>query len=230
MYGASHKLLAGSALSQNQNRVIVLADFLDHFIDALHFRRNADHLAVARTSAQLFAQDAVLVIEFFFVDQALELGAQLVDMERLGDVITGAETCGFDSRLDCAVLREHQDRDLGILLADAAQELHSAIFGHAQIGDGQVDGKLLEFAQRFIRRSGRADAQPGFDCDVAAKAKGGLLVVYNENSRRALALPRQRSWRIRIRLLASDSVKCCVTSQIWYLGLFREQESSQFGK
>ena len=120
MNRARHQFLARAALSQDQDRIIMLRHFLDQLVDALHPRRDADESAETRPAVQLLAQQAVFLVDFDGMHQAIQLGAQFLDVKRLGDVVGRAEPGGLDGRFDRPVLRQHDDREFRIIGAEFA--------------------------------------------------------------------------------------------------------------
>src|SRR5713101_5914613 len=90
-----HQLFSGSAFPEDENRVFVLAHFFNHFIDALHFHGNADQPAESWSSAQLLAQQPVLLLELNRTGDALKPGAQLLDAEWFTYVVHGSHAREF---------------------------------------------------------------------------------------------------------------------------------------
>ncbi len=111
----------------------MLRHFLNQLVHALHFRRDADKAAESRPAFQLLAQQAVFLVGFDGMRNAIQLGEQFLDVKRLGDVVGRAEFGGLDGRLDGAVLRQHDDRAFGILRADLLQQFQSADLRHLQV-------------------------------------------------------------------------------------------------
>ena len=68
---------------------------------------------------------------------------QLVDAERLGDVVVGARVERFDLRALLALHRQHDDRHARHL-ADAPAQLDAVHVRHVQIGDDELGRPLLE--------------------------------------------------------------------------------------
>src|SRR5882724_317597 len=126
---AGHQFLAGAALAQHQHGVFVLADFLGHFVYALHPFRGADQFAETRAGAQLFAKEAVFLGQFDGIHDAVEARAQLFDAERLGDIVHGAEPGKLDGGIDGAVLGEHHYSHVGMQIVNAAEQLAAAAAG-----------------------------------------------------------------------------------------------------
>src|SRR5271169_6087436 len=97
---ARDKLLTRSAFAENQDRIVMLADLLDQPVYALHFGRNADQPSESGPGAELLAQNPILLIHFEQANDAVELGAELGNMERLGHVVGGSDPRGFDGAFD----------------------------------------------------------------------------------------------------------------------------------
>src|ERR1700689_1234866 len=114
MNRARYKLLARSAFAEDEDRVVVLADLLDQPVHALHFGRNADQPAESGPCAKLLPQNPILLIHFQQPNDSVELGAELGNMERLGDVVGGSDARGFYGAFDRAVLGEYDHGGLRI--------------------------------------------------------------------------------------------------------------------
>src|SRR5580700_5435769 len=85
-----NQLFARAALAQNQYWIVVLADLLQHLVDALHFRRDADQPPKARPRPQLLSKYAILVVQFDALNQPFDLGAEFIHVKWLGHIIAGA--------------------------------------------------------------------------------------------------------------------------------------------
>src|SRR6185437_3768321 len=70
---ASDELLAGAALAENQNGIIVLAHLFDQSVDALHFDRGTDQAAESGAGAKLLAKDAIFLVHGERAHHAVEL-------------------------------------------------------------------------------------------------------------------------------------------------------------
>src|SRR6266404_3335767 len=105
MNAARHELFPRSTFPEDENWVLVLAHFLDHLVDALHFHRDADQPAEPRTRPQLLAEQPVLLLQVNCFGHAFEAGAQLRNAERFRHIVHGAQAGDLDCRFDRSVLR-----------------------------------------------------------------------------------------------------------------------------
>src|ERR1700730_6862971 len=126
MNRSRHPFLSCAALSQDQDRISMLRHFFDRLVNALHFRGDADQSAKARLAAKLFAQQSVFLIDLNRMHQAIELGAQLCNVERRRDVVRRSEPCCLKRRFNRAVLRKHNDRNLWIARTNPLDEFQPA--------------------------------------------------------------------------------------------------------
>src|SRR5690348_17102137 len=139
-----HEFLARTAFAEHEDRIIVITHLLDHAVDALHLRRKPDQPAESGPRTQLLAQNAVFLIDFERVCHTIQLSAQLWYVKRLGHVIRSAIFRGLDGALDRAILRQHDNRSLRVVLADALQQIDAADCGNTQICNDDLDGSLIE--------------------------------------------------------------------------------------
>ena len=119
-------------------------------------------------AAQLLAQQAIFLVHFDGMNQAVQLGAQFLHVKRFGHVVGRAEPRGLDGRRDRAVLRQHDDGGFGIVGAGSLEQLQAAKLRNLQIRDHDVDRILVQNLQRLL--GGRRDVhlQPGVGGHVPA--------------------------------------------------------------
>ncbi len=121
MHAPGHQFLAGAALPQNQNRILMQAHFLDDFINALHALGDADQAAEARPGAQLFSQQLIFLLQLHGPGGAFQARAQLLDAERLGDIVDRAQARGGHRGINRAVLRQHDHRQQRVGVMNALE-------------------------------------------------------------------------------------------------------------
>ena len=106
--GARHQLLARSAVAQEEHRRVGLRhrpDLLEH---PLHGLRAAQDVVEAVPPLDFGAKPAVLLAELLVLHRALDDQRELRKLERLGQVVVGAQTHGVDGALE-APERGHED-------------------------------------------------------------------------------------------------------------------------
>ena len=115
-------------------------------------------------------------------EQALDAGQQLGEVERLGDVVVGAELEAVDHVVRLVARREHEDRREVAVLAQPLADLEAVDLGQADVEQDQVVAPRL--------RRGQAGAAVAGDVDVVvlavqvdAEALGeGLLVLDQQDA------------------------------------------------
>ena len=102
---------------------MVLAMRCDDREDLLHLRALADDVGEGEALLERGAEVEVLVLELLPLDRLADDDLQLLDVERLGDVVEGAGLERLDRRLGGGVGGDHDDGDGGVLGLDLAQEV-----------------------------------------------------------------------------------------------------------
>ena len=102
-------------------------------------------------------------------------------MKRLGDVVHGPEPGRLHRRLDRSVLRQDHHRDLRVAGTDALQKLQPSQLRHLQIGNQNVDSRLLQQFQRLFGGRGGVDLESAFNGDVGAQVARGHFVINHQD-------------------------------------------------
>src|SRR5438309_6342052 len=184
MNAAGHEFFPRSALPEDENGILMLADFFDDFVDTLHFYGDTDQPAEPWPRAQLLAQQAILLLEFHRAPHAFEAGAQLLNAERLGDVIDGAKTRNLHSGFNGAVLRQHDDGNFGMLAVHLFEQLYAARSLQLQIRQEDVNGRMFQNLQRFFRGSHGDGFHSRLFGNRGTGLTDGQLVIHDENVHR----------------------------------------------
>ena len=121
--GARDQLLAGARLAGDQHGGHGLGDALHDGEDLLHPRALADDVGEGEALLQRAAQMDVLVFELLPLDGIADDDLDLVDVERLGDVVEGAALERFHGRLGGGVGGDHDDGDGRVLRLGVAQQV-----------------------------------------------------------------------------------------------------------
>ena len=103
----------------------------------------------------------------------MEQREQFLHLERLLQVVIGAELGGFDGRLDGAVRRHQDDRQSRLCLVELAHEVKSPESGQAQISQHGVKGGFTGAAQTVIASRGVRD----LEVSVLQHLRGGCRRV-----------------------------------------------------
>ena len=117
------------------------------------------------------------------LQRALHHQLDLVRLERLGNVIEGAELHRLDRGVDLRQTGDHDHVDVGMAFLDQAQHFEAADIRHHDVEDHHVVGVFLDFAQRLAAVLHRLDPIVVAVEDAQAAADDDLLVVDDQNSR-----------------------------------------------
>jgi hypothetical protein len=136
---ARDQLLAGAALAGDQDRRGRAGDPADQSEDLLHGLGPRDHVLEAVLALDLALQPRDLSPQRALGQGLVDQEQELLDLERLGDVVVGAELDRLDRGLDRAEGGDHDDvRRVGEG-ADVADQIEAVEVGHPQVGDHQLD-------------------------------------------------------------------------------------------
>ena len=119
-----------------------------------HLGIDADDVLELLLVGELLLQLDVLLFDVLFVQRLVDDDLQLFQVERLHDVVFGAELHGLDGVVGGGVGRDHDHRQLLIVGLDLLEQLDAVEVGHADVGDDQVvfpPFQLLERVQAAHR-------------------------------------------------------------------------------
>ena len=156
---AGDEFLAGAAFAGDERGGVGGGDLADEFEHLLHRLAAADdaQLVILRFEQRLIRDDLFHVARGLerVGDDVLELGR----VERLEQIIVGAELHRLDGGLRRAV-GGHQDHEqLGVVRADAAQGFKPVHAAHAHVHEHEVGFEFRDDFQPFLagRRGGQLD-------------------------------------------------------------------------
>ena len=138
--GAGHQLLAGPALAGDHRGGGAVRDLADGLEDLAHPGALADDVVEAVLRLELLPEVEVLVAEALALERPSDDEVDLVELERLGDVVVGPELHGLDRGLGGADGGDHDHHRLGGGLLRRAQDLEAVGGGHPEVGDDHVEG------------------------------------------------------------------------------------------
>ena len=107
--GAGHLLLAGAGLAFDQHRRRGGADIADQFEHRMHARVLAEHVMKRVIRLQLLPQIGHFVLQASLAQGTLDDQAQIVDVDRLGQKVVGAEADRLHGVVDAAEGRHDDD-------------------------------------------------------------------------------------------------------------------------
>ena len=124
------------------------------------------------------------------MDRALHRELDLVDLERLRDVVEGALAHGLDGGLHGAEARDEDHLGGGRDLADLAQEIEARLAPHADVPDDEVEVALgAHLLDRRLARVGGLGAIALLGEDLLEESARDAVVIDDEDARRPLHLP-----------------------------------------
>ena len=185
---ARDQLLAGAGLAGDQHGALGLGHQLrplDHF---LHRPAAADDAVVIELLVALVDQIAVVGAQPLVLERAPDDDEQLVDLERLLQVVERAELHRLDRALDRGVRGHHQDLrtfTFGRGGDELADQLQAAQLRHHVVDDHHVEGALAEQPLR-LTRARRLDDGVARIAQRAAECLQNLLLVVDEENRAAM--------------------------------------------
>src|SRR5262249_10903186 len=119
---AADQLFASAALAEDQNGDVLAGHAAKALVHLLHGRGTTDY-TMPRVRHLRVAENGRYVPKASQLQGALPQLTQLVKVDRLEQVLEGAALHGFDSRLRGRVGRDDDDRQSGIDLTDAVEDL-----------------------------------------------------------------------------------------------------------
>ena len=138
MDGPGGQLLARAALARDQDGRVRGSDLLDQVEDFAHGPALADDVVEARGVPDRPLEQDVLLAEPPLFEPVGEDDLQLLDLERLDDVVQGAHLEGLDRLLDAPVGRDHDHRRERMQLLRSGQDLHPVHVRHLDVADEGV--------------------------------------------------------------------------------------------
>jgi hypothetical protein len=133
------ELLARAALTLDEHGRAGPRHLGDDLLHALHRRGVADELRDRELLAQALAQRVHLAAEEAPLHHPGHEVAELVEDQRLREVVVRPLLEGLDGRGDRRVARHHDDLDGLVLELDLLEELETAHLRHANVGDDGVE-------------------------------------------------------------------------------------------
>jgi len=142
---ARHQLLPGAALALNQDRDIGGSHTFDDFEHLLHGRTGADHGLEAAVATQLRPQRLVLNSELGSLPGITYQETQLVHLERLGEILVGPGTNGFNRQPLRSVSCDNNDRRRTGTRGEFLQQIDARAVRQVYIEQDEVGILLLEY-------------------------------------------------------------------------------------
>ncbi len=187
------------ALDQHGGRgVRHVADQLEH---GVHARVLADDVLEGVAVLELLAQVNDLVEQLPLAQGPLYDQAQMLEVDRLGDEVVGAQAHGLDRAVDAAVGGHEDDGDGDAFLLHGLHELEAVQARHAQVADDDAVVVLAEGLEGLAAVTGGVDRDLEVVFQELLEGVSLLLVIVDDQDPpvHPVALP-ARGCRFRDRI------------------------------
>jgi hypothetical protein len=154
-------------------------DDIEHVVDVERRRDRLRHLV----DGQRLAEPDVLRLQALPVQAALDDVDDLLDLERLEDVVVRAILHRLDRALDRAEAGHDHGEDVDVLLGDLLEQLQPRHPRHLEVGDDEVVRADAQLDQRLLAVLHRADHVPLERQELREDLADHLLVVDDEDPR-----------------------------------------------
>ena len=181
MQRARDQLLAGARLAGDEDRGLGRRDLLHQLEDALHGQRLADDAVEAEAAAQLVAQLQVVAQEGALLQRALDDHGDLVDLERLGQIVVSAALHRRDGGLGRGKGGDDNHLRVRLRFFHRLQHVEAAAVLHFQIGDHHVERLIVDGLLRGAGRFGQRHLVAGARQRDAQEVAHRPLVVDDQN-------------------------------------------------
>jgi len=132
------QFLARAGFARNQGGADVRRQPADQIEDLLHRRTAANHSAELELPGEGQLRVGEAPVRRELVAGAGQGLFEARDVERLGEVVDGAQLDGLDGRIDAGVSRHQRDPGVGVGLAQRANDFETTDVGHPQIDERDV--------------------------------------------------------------------------------------------
>ena len=166
---ARHQFLARAGLAQHQDRARGRRHRLEQRPELAHRRAAADEPLEPVAAIELLAQVLVLGAQVASLERGAQHVEQLVELERLGDEVGGAEPDRRDGILHRSVPGHEDDDDVGVPLEGGIEDVGARSAWQPEVGDDRVVGEVRQALEGDVARVGFVDEEPF----VAQPQRGG---------------------------------------------------------
>ena len=204
-------LLACPALARDQDRDRLGGDLLGDPRHVAHRGGVPQHHWLVIPTRLLFTQPRQLAGRLELVERLRHARVQLGRREVLGDVVERPQVHRLDGDRDLLDHRDHDDADVGVLLAHLPEDLEAADAGHLHVEEHHVDRTGFHRPQRLLAGGDRDGAHAGGADDRLHRLPHAGIVVHDQDGRRPRHLlanstatrteptpDSRRSWRERL--------------------------------
>src|SRR5581483_2334036 len=178
-------VLADAALAREEHRRgLARRDLADELVDLAHGRRLADDGLETALLLRALADRADLAAELGRLERLAEADEELLDLERLLQVVLGPELDRLDGVLDRRVGRHHDDELVGLPLDDLAEQPEAVRVGEPHVEEEEVPVLGLESFPRLVRTADSFGGVPLPDQPLHERAVEDELIFNDQDSLR----------------------------------------------
>src|ERR1051326_6120480 len=195
-----HDLLARARLADDEDVRVGVRDHLDLFEELLHPRGLADQVAELAHLLQQPTKLEDLLLHQLLVFDRLQDDLQARKVDRLGDVVLGADFEGLDGRVDRGVAGKDDDRDVGVVVFDLVEKIETAAVGQLEVDDRDVGNELRDRVPAGLESVRQLGLVSPLFHHVRHAGAGGTIIINDQN-----AFHRSPGRTIRIRTLSRST-------------------------
>jgi hypothetical protein len=171
------QLLAGAALPGDHHGGAAVGRLADGLEDVEDLRAAPDEILEPPLPMQLTLEREVLLLKPATLEGVGDRDLQLVELERLGDVVVGPELHGLHGGLRRGVGRDDQDHRPRRVLLGRLEDREAVELAHPEIGHHEIEGLRLEPFDRRLTAVGHGDLEAGLPEHDGEQVPHALLVV-----------------------------------------------------
>ena len=180
------QLLAGAALAADQHGDVLRRHPADRLVHLLHGRTAADqHVGRSPATGSSSGITAGTRMRRLISKARADEFAQLLQLQRLEEVVEGPELHRLDGCVRRPVAGDEDDRDLGVALMDAAEDVQTGEVGQRQIQEHDVGVVLGDHGQPFRRRGRRQHGDVRLLKAPSEGIEDSRLIIDHEQNRHA---------------------------------------------
>ena len=150
MQRSGHQRFAGAALALDENRAVGFRNLGDEAVNLLHARARSNQVLELVAFPKLAPEVNVFAKGRLIIQGALNTQQQLVNFERLRDVVVGPDFEGLDRGLNRGECRDHYHRSLRKFIPAFAENIKTGNLLHLDVDDDEMGINLAKgFGRRF---------------------------------------------------------------------------------
>src|SRR5215831_451203 len=183
MQGSCYQFFAGAALALDQNCAVGFGNLGDKSVNVFHARARSNQVFELVAVLELTPEVNIFAKGRLIIQGALDAQQQLINFERLRDVVVRPDLEGFDRGLNRGEGRDHDHRGLRKLSTAFPENIKAGDLLHLDVDDDKMGIDLAKgFGSRF-RGAVRESLMPGVSAQVGNHLNDCLFVVNDQNAR-----------------------------------------------